>query len=204
MQFVGDEDDCLARVLEGLDDLEEVGDFLRGQHRGRFVEDQHIGRTEQNLDDLDALLDADGQVLDQCVGVDFEAVGLVDFPDLGAGFLEIEQIDRAGRLDTEHDVFGDREDGNKHEMLMHHADAGADRIARTVEMHGLAVYEDLAFIGPVKTREHVHQGGFAGAVFAQKPEDLASLDVEVYARICNDLTKALGYAAELDIQRALL
>ena len=47
--------------------------LLRGEHRGRLVEDEHLGVAGQRLDDLDALLHADGQVLDQGVRVDVEA-----------------------------------------------------------------------------------------------------------------------------------
>ena len=49
-------------------------DLLRRQHRRRLVEDEDVGRAEQDLDDLDALLQADRHLLDERVGVDLEAV----------------------------------------------------------------------------------------------------------------------------------
>ena len=39
------------------------------QHRGGLVEDQHLGVAGERLDDLDALLHADGEVLDDGVGL---------------------------------------------------------------------------------------------------------------------------------------
>ncbi len=62
--------------------LEEVADLLRGEHRGRLVEDDGVGRAEEDLDDLDALLEADRELLDQRVGVDLEAVARRDRADL--------------------------------------------------------------------------------------------------------------------------
>ena len=58
-------------------------------------------------------------------------------------------------------------------MLVDHADAGADRIARAAELDRLAVDQDLALVGPVEAGEDVHQRGLAGAVLAEQAEDLA-------------------------------
>ena len=46
----------------------------RGQHRGRLVEDQQFGAAQQRFHDLDPLLQPDGQVADERLGVDREAV----------------------------------------------------------------------------------------------------------------------------------
>ena len=77
-QLVGDEDDRLAGLLELAHDLHQLVGLLGRQHRGRLVEDQHLRVTRQRLDDLDPLLDADRQVLDDRVGVDVEAEPLGD------------------------------------------------------------------------------------------------------------------------------
>jgi hypothetical protein len=42
-QLVRDEDDRLPLIREFLEDAVEVLDFLRRQHRGRLVEDEHVG-----------------------------------------------------------------------------------------------------------------------------------------------------------------
>ena len=54
-------------ALQRPHDVHQVVGLLRGEHRGRLVEDQHLGVADQRLDDLDALLDADRQVLHQGV-----------------------------------------------------------------------------------------------------------------------------------------
>ena len=51
-------------------DREQLLGLAGGEHRGRLVQDQHAGVAHQRLDDLDPLLHADGQVLDQGVRVD--------------------------------------------------------------------------------------------------------------------------------------
>ena len=81
----------------------------------------------------------------------------------------------AGGLHAEHDVLGDGEHGHEHEVLVDHADAGGDGVARVVERDRRVVDQDLALVGPVEPVEDVHQRGLAGAVLAQEGVDLAGL-----------------------------
>ncbi len=72
-ELVGDEDDggpALAELAHGLHQL--VG-LLGRQDGGRLVEDQDPGIAGERLDDLDALLDAHGEVLDDGIGVDIRS-----------------------------------------------------------------------------------------------------------------------------------
>ena len=78
-------------------------------------------------------------------------------------------------LDAEHDVLGDGEHRHEHEVLVDHADAGGDRVARAAERDRLAVDQDLALVGLVEAVQDVHQRGLAGAVLAEQGEDLAGL-----------------------------
>ena len=55
------------------DDLEQLPRLLRRQHRRRLVEDQDVGAAVERLQDLDALLLADRDVVDPRVRVDREA-----------------------------------------------------------------------------------------------------------------------------------
>ena len=93
--------------------------------------------------------------------------------------MPVEHAQAAGLLAAEHDVLGDGEDGHQHEVLVHHADAGRDRVARGAELHRLAVHEDLALVGLEQPVEHVHQRGLAGAVLTEQAVDLARLDRQV-------------------------
>ena len=51
-------------------DLEQLGRLLRRQHRRRLVEDQDVGAAVERLQDLDALLLADGDVSTRASRVD--------------------------------------------------------------------------------------------------------------------------------------
>ena len=66
-----------ARLLH---DLHELVDLLRGQDGRRLVEDQDLVVAVEHLEDLGALLHADGDVLDERVGVDVQAVFLATAP----------------------------------------------------------------------------------------------------------------------------
>jgi len=63
-------------------------------------------------------------------------------------------------------------------MLMHHADACVDRLARRpprdIAQCGTSHrYFDAAPVGRVHAREHSHQGGLAGAILAHERVNLA-------------------------------
>jgi hypothetical protein len=128
-QLVRDEHDGLALALERAEDLEQAIGLLRREHRGRLVEDQDLGAAMQRLEDLDALLQADRQVADHGVGIDLEAVLRLELADLLA------RPRQAGpeapcALDPQHEVLQHGHVVDQHEMLVDHADAGGDRLAR--------------------------------------------------------------------------
>ena len=60
-------------------------------------------------------------------------------------------------------------------MLVDHPDPGANRIARGMKGNHLPVDADLPFVRVVKAREDIHQGRFAGPIFAQQSVDFARL-----------------------------
>ena len=50
------------------------------------------------------------------------------------------------RLDAEDDVLGDRHHRDEHEVLVHHADPGVDRVTRRADPERLAAQPDLALV----------------------------------------------------------
>ena len=178
-QLVGDEDDGGARGPEVAHDPHELVGLLGGEHGGGLVEDEHPGLAGQGLDDLHALLDADGQVLDAGGRVDVEAEALGDLADPGGRGRGVDDPHRPDRLVAQGHGLGDGEDRHQHEVLVDHADPGGHGVARPGEGHGLAVDEDLALVRPVQAVQDVHEGGLAGAVLAQQGVDLTGLDGEV-------------------------
>ena len=74
LEFVSDEDDRNTTRSQIAHDAEEVFRFLRGQHCGRFVKDDDLCVAIQGLDDLDTLLNTDGQIADKGIRVDVQTV----------------------------------------------------------------------------------------------------------------------------------
>ena len=101
---------------------EQVLRLERGEHRRRLVEDQDVDAPVQRLQDLDALLLADGELLDHGVRLHVEPVRVRELrdPSLAAS------VSRIGlTLVAEDDVLGDGERVHQHEVLVDHADAQA-------------------------------------------------------------------------------
>ena len=195
-ELVGDEDDGLPGLLELAHDVHQLVGLLGREHRGRLVEDEELGVAGERLDDLHALLHADREVLDDGLGLHVEAEAVGDLGDAVAGGVEVERAGEAGGLVAEHDVLGDGEDGDEHEVLVDHADAGGHRVTGPGEVLHLAVELDLALVGLVEAVEHVHQGRLAGTVLAEQAVDLAGLDGEGDRVVGHHAAEALGDASQ--------
>ena len=73
------------------------------------------------------------------------------------------------------DVFRNRQCLEQREMLEHHADAELARSARAGDRDRLALPDDLAAGRRENAEQHLHQGRFAGTVFAEKGVNFARL-----------------------------
>ena len=104
---------------------EQLLGLLRGEHRRRLVEDDDVRIAPQALDDLDPLAESGGELADDRVGVEAEAVAIADLADEGAG--------RAGGRAcpfAEHDVLPHAQLVDEAEVLVDHADAERRRALR--------------------------------------------------------------------------
>jgi len=140
-QFMGDENDRHTVGDESLQGREEFVRFLRGKHGGRLVEDEDAGAAGEGLEDFHALADADGQVAHGGVGVDAQAVTRGQVAGEPPRAVLIEQA-APGRLHAEHDVVGDGERVEQHEVLVDHADTVVDGGLRTIDDHLFAIEQD--------------------------------------------------------------
>src|SRR5207244_492385 len=162
VQLVADEDDRLSVRLEAADDGEQLLRLLRGEDSRGLVEDQDLGAAIERFENLDALLLADSDVAHERARVDREAELLRQLAHTLLGAALVEE-DALARLDAEDDVLGHRHHRDEHEMLVHHPDAGLDRIARRAEVDGLPVQEDVAAVSVVEPVQDVHERRLAGA-----------------------------------------
>lgn len=197
LQLVGDQDDRLALFLEQLQDLEQRLGFLRGQHGGRLVQDQDVRAAVDLLQDLDALLHADGQVVDRRQRIDVQAVARADLAQLGFRLGAVTGQAEAA-FGAEHDVVEHRHVIDQHEVLVHHADAEADRFLAGADLAHLAVQQDVAAVGLVVAVQDAHQRGLAGAVLADEAMDRTLGDREADVRIRLHGSEMLGDAAEFN------
>jgi len=141
---------------------------------------------------------ADRQVLDHRIRVDGEAEPRGDLANLGARGVEVQPA-ALRLLVAEHDVLGDREHRDQHEVLVHHADARRHGISGPGEVLHDVVDDDLAVVGLVEPVQHVHQRGLARTVLAQEAVDLPRLDDEVDVVVGHQGAEALGDAAQLKL-----
>ena len=154
--------------------LEQRVRLVGREHRGRLVEDQHLRLFVERLQDLDALALADRELPDARPRVDRQAVALAELPHL---------VDDRARIDSEappdatpvaeDQVLRDGEALDEPEVLMNHADARVDRVARRAEADRRAVQADLAFVGAIEPAHDVRQRRLARAVLAEQRVHLA-------------------------------
>jgi hypothetical protein len=197
VELVRDEQDGEPLLLEVAQVVEQLVDLLRHQDGGGLVEDEDPGAAVEDLEDLHPLPLADPEVLDQGVRVDLEPVGLGDLADARLGGAEVDPAG-PGRLAAEHDVLEHREVVGQHEVLVHHAHAGVDRVARRVEGHLAAVDGDGALVRTLHAVEDLHQRGLAGAVLAHDRVHVTAPDDDVDVVVGDDARKSLRDPTQLD------
>ena len=112
------------------EDAEQVIGLVGRQHAGGLVEDQRLGAPEQRLEDFDALLQADGQLADDGVGIDLEFIVAARAASSSARALASAGPMQRAALGAEHDILEHGEGIDQHEVLVHHADAERDGIRR--------------------------------------------------------------------------
>ena len=172
LQLVGDEHHTPSGGDQRAHDGEELDDLLGGEHRRGLVEHDHLGVAQQHLHDLDTLLHADRQLLDDCIGIELEGITLGDLPHHRARGVDVERAEPTRRLHAQDHVLGDGEVRNQHEVLVDHADAGRDRIGWRGEHHIATIEADRPAVGSIHPVEDAHQGRLARPVFADQGDDL--------------------------------
>jgi hypothetical protein len=197
VELVRDEDDRPAVGRHRAHRLEERLRLLRGEHRGRLVQDQDPAFAVERLENLHPLLLADRELPDLRAGMHSEAVA---GSELGHPLLDLarphdEPLAHVAVV-AEHDVLRDREGRDQTEVLVHHEDPRVERVARRVEADRLAVQADLAVVRAVQPREDVRERALAGAVLAEQRVHLARRGLEVDAVVRDDAREALRDATQ--------
>jgi hypothetical protein len=77
-------------------------------------------------------------------------------------------------------------------MLMNHTDTLRNGIGWAVDVNLFAPDKNLAFTGPLEAVEDIHQGRFAGTVFAEQGMNFTSFQGQIHVVIRQDTGKLLG------------
>ncbi len=145
---------------------EELVLLVRGEDGGGFVEDQQPGVAIEQLENLDPLLHADGQVLHLRIRINGQMMLVAQAAQPPRSLTQVEH--RTGVfVQAEHGVLNHGKAPHQHEFLVHHTDAKRDGIFRAGDCDRLAVDQDRSGIHGMESVENLHQGAFAGAVFSQ-------------------------------------
>ena len=159
---MGGEEHGAPEGADAADDLPGVAARARVEAGGRLVEEDQLGIADQRQGEVEAALLAAGEGLDprpRLLGEPDEVEHLVDPPGPRVvARVEVEQLHH-------------REGGGHGALLEHDPDPGAERPRprRGVD----AEHRDAAGVTVAVALEDLDDGGLAGAVGAEQPEDLA-------------------------------
>ena len=198
VQLVADEDDAVPLRGQAPQDGEDLLGLLWREDGGRLVEHEDARIPVEGLEDLDALLPADGERADLRFRVDLEPEPPAELHDPPVGLLAVEEDPVGHRLLAEEDVVGHAQDGDEHEMLVDHVDPARDRVGRAGDPDGGAVQQDLALVRPRQAIEDVHERRLARPILAEEGMDLARADLEVDPIVRDHARVALRDPAHLE------
>ena len=172
---------------------EQLIDLVRHEHRGGFVEYEDLHAAIQHLQDLDPLACAYAELVDGGIRIDSQTVPTPDLENALAGPVDVDAPLLPG-LVTEDDVLDDGQVAGQHEVLMHHADAGGDGVARRLERSNGAIDGDGALVRRLLAIEDLHQRRLARTVLAHDRVHRAVAHREVDVVVGDDAGEPLGDA----------
>ena len=192
MQLVRNVEDRAAFGCHAAQDDEELLDLLRRQDRGRLVHDQQVRLQKKRADDLDPLPLSDRQRRDDPPWLELQPVVLHHVEDAR---LKVARGDP--RVHPQRDVLQHRHCLEKREVLENHADAEHPGGLGILHDGRGAIPDDLPFIGLHDAVDHLHEGGLAGAVLAEKRMDLARQNRKTDVIVGKDAGKPFGDSDQL-------
>jgi hypothetical protein len=175
---------------------EQLRALRRRQYRRRLVEDEHPRVVGERLDDLEPLLRPHGQRVDARVGVERESRTLGHLSRALGGNARVVATAPAQR-----DVLGDCHRGDEREVLVHHAEAGGDRVGRRGEASIAPVDADDAGVRADHAERDSHQRGLPRPVLAEQRVHRTGAHGERRAVEGDGLAEALRDAGELEGER---
>ena len=171
LELVADEQDARALVSELTEQTKQNLGLLRRQRGRGLVKKQDARAQRKRLGDLDELHFRDVELRDRRARVEIELENLQPAARLGMDGVVIDRAQEAAAEAFEQYVFAHGEARNEIALLMDDADAGSDRITRTLEADRRAVEPQLAVVRMIDASDNLDQRRFARAVFAEQRVD---------------------------------
>ena len=194
IELVGDDNGSQALLLKLNQQIQQHLGVLVVQGRRRLVQDEQLDVLGEGLGDLHQLLLAGADVLDQGLGGLIQAHLLHMFFGLTVGSVPIYEAQLIFEFIAQEHILADGQQRNQGQLLVDNDDALGLAVSQRLKLAQLAVVIDLTGIGAhgIDAGQDVHQGGFAGAVFADQSVDFAPLHFQIYVVQRLDAGKLLG------------
>ena len=155
--------------------LEEDLDFLLAQRRGRLIHDQHLQVILHQISgNLDHLLLSDSKFSHLRIQVKRMLQPLKDLAGSIHMYLVIQDNLALGFLFVHIDVLVYIQVWEQAQFLVDDADSVLPCLCRILEEYFLIPDIHLAFIRLFDSGNHLHQGGFAGAILSDQHVNLPS------------------------------
>src|SRR5260370_17408130 len=97
----------------------------------------------------------------------------------------------------QHDILGYGQGRNQHKVLVYHTNMQPDSIAWPRDVRNLPVDENLTTIRVNQSIEDIHQGRFAGSVFANQCMNLTLTHLEIDLIVANEPRPCFGNLSHL-------
>lgn len=182
---------------EAADDFEEPLRFTLVQSRVGFVEDDDSGLLIEGAGDLHLLLLANGETADERVG----RKGHVELgEDPPGGLAHGAAVDHAAAIQfaVGEDVRRDRAVKKQIQLLEDDADSVPAGFARIFQTDASRLNLDFSLVWLLNAGQQLHQGGLAGAIFANDRVNFAALNIKAHAVEGIHTAKAFREAFEPD------
>ena len=192
--LVGDEYHAVTLSRQLFEYSKQVVYFLGRQHAGRLVEYKEVSAGHQQLDQLDLLPLAHGELGDGQARIDPQAVPLGQIDDTATELGPAEQH-RLVRHEQS-DVVQHRHRGNERKVLEDHPDAHPAAVGRGPEPDFPPIEVDRPRVGLVEAVDDLGQGALARPVLPQDRVDLPVGNLKADAVVGDDAGESLGYAPQ--------
>ena len=190
-----------AASAQAPHDREQPLDLVRGERRGRLVEDEHAGFDRQRLRDLDELLIGHRQATDRRTGVEMDVELLEQRVGSASRRAPVEDPEPSRRGVADEDVLGDGQVREESRLLVDDRDTERPGVGGPVDLRRLPVQKDRPAVGLVDAGQDLDQRALAGTVLADQGVDLAGQESErdVVEGLCR--REALRDPAQLRARR---